>query len=214
MKPRLHGENLLLKISVAGLLCCAVLGYGYWKRTGTTVPRACKVCDAESDHKTLSIFGRLVRTWDTEPEKSDLTRNYFDRYLAYPHEHEWVPYFDFSAHVAPPSPTRPVGLPPRPTGSSGNYPTSRRDLTEKGFQLVAASAIPEPEGRRRYFESIIGPIDRKHCLRVMATWEMIEEQFPHGPPRKPGAARIWSPDMKGITVPAEVKAGELLPDAP
>lgn len=203
MKPNNHSGRRLLKVALSILLVCIVAAFGYWSRTGTTKGRNCRVCAAFYDHKTVFVYGIPVWSSDTETLPSAETKNYFDRYLAYPHEHEWTGggYSRYGRGF--------VGC---GKCNFGPYPQHQLELTRMGFQLVAASGIDDPEMRRRYFQSIIQPSDGEHYWRVIKTCDVISDQIPKEPWVKWAPYQVWGPDMKDIKIPDYVRAGELAPD--
>lgn len=187
---------------LAFLLAVGVVAVGYRTRTRTEKGRNCRICAATYDHWNVFAFGIPIWAWDTKPEPTADTKNYFDRYLAYLHEHEWTGggYARYGFNF--------VGC-----GKSnfGPYPQHQLDLTRMGFQLVAASGIKNPGERRRYFESMMLPADYTHFWRVRKTYETIYDQIPKEPWEKWATYQVWGPDMEGIKVPDYVRAGELYP---
>jgi hypothetical protein len=203
MKLKSNSVRRTLKVALSILLFFAFAAFGYWNRTGTTKGRNCRVCAATFDHKTMFIYGIPVRSWDTEIKASAETRNYFDRYLGYPHEHEWTGggYSRYGRRF--------VGC---GSCSFGPYPQHQMVSTRIGLQLVAASGISDPQLRRRYFESIYQPSDVEHNRRIMETHRVIADQIPTEPWVKWYPYRVWGPDMNGIKIPDYVRAGGLAPD--
>lgn len=192
-----------LKIASATLMTCAIVAYGLWSRTGTTMGRNCRVCAASYDHKTVFVYGIPVSSWDTEIEDTADTNNYFDPYLGYAHDHEWTGggYSRYGRNF--------IGC---GKSSFGSYPQHQLQLTRMGFQLVAASGITDAGMRRKYFESIIKPPEIDHYSRVIMTYQAINDQIPKEPWAKWFPYKIWSPAMEGIKVPEYIQAGELSPD--
>jgi len=203
MKPSNSTGRRILKAALWILLFCVVASFGYWNRTGTTKGRNCRVCASSFDHKTVIIYGIPVWSWDRKIEASAETKNYYDRYLGYPHEHEWTGggYSRYGRGF--------VGC---GKCNFGPYPQHQFELTRMGFQLVAASGIGDLEMRRRYFESIIQPTDVEHYWRVIKTCDAIYDQIPKEHWVKWAPYRVWGPDMKDIKIPDYVRAGELAPD--
>lgn len=198
-----HFKKLLRKAGLGLLLVSAIVGFGYWNRTWTSKGRVCRICGAGFTHKTVLFYGMPVWAWDTEIEGTSDTRNYFDRYLGYPHEHEWTG-GGYSRHGR--------GFVGCGRSVFGPYPQYQMELTQMGFKLVAASGMEDPKLRRRYFESIIQPSDVEHYWRVTKTHDAIDDQIPKEPWMKREPYRVWGPDMKDIQIPDYVRAGELTPD--
>ena len=203
MKSNKSCGRRLRRVLSTILIICIVSAYGYWNRTGTTKARNCRVCAASFDHRTVFVYGIPVWSWDTETLPRAETKNYFDRYLAYRHEHEWTGggYSRYGRGF--------VGC---GSSSFGPYPQHQLELTRMGLQLVAASGIDDPEVRRRYFQSIIHPAGGEHYWRVIKTCDMIYDQIPKEPWEKWASYRIWGPDMKDIKIPQYVRAGMLAAD--
>lgn len=203
MSPYKISRKRLLKVALAILLICIVSAFGYRSRTGTTKGRNCRVCASSFDQKTVFVYGIPVWSWNTETSPSAETKNYFDRYLAFPHEHEWTGggYSRYGRGF--------VGC---GMCSFGPYPQYQLELTRMGFQLVAASGIDNPEMRRLYFLSIIQPLDGQHYWRVIKTYKVIYHQIPKEAWEEWAPYQVWSPDMKDIIIPEYVRAGELAPD--
>jgi hypothetical protein len=148
MEPDITKTRKLSKVTLSILLFCVAAAFGYWSRTGTTEGRNCRVCAASFDHKTVFVYGVPVWSWDTETVASAETKNYFDRYLGYRHEHEWTG-GGYSRYG--------LGFVGCGRCNFGSYPEYQMALTQMGFQLVAASGISDPGMRRSYFRSIIQP---------------------------------------------------------
>lgn len=203
MNPKPGSKMRMFKIVLASLLVLGVITFGYWTRTRTQKGRNCRICAVSYDHWNVFAFGIPVGAWDTKPEPTADTRNYFDQYLAYPHEHEWTGggYSRYGLNF--------VGC-----GKShfGPYPQHQLGLTQMGFQLVAASGIKNSDERRRYFESIVHPSDGEHLFRVRKTHEAIHDQIPKEPWVKWAPYQVWGPDMEGIKIPDYVRAGKLSPE--
>jgi len=149
----------------------------------------------------LKVYGIPIWSWDTEPSPTEDTKNYFDKYLEYTHDHEWTgggyATYSLAVHGDGRSPF-------------GPYPQHQRDLTRMGFRLVAASGIQDAQERRDYFEKIILPEDVDHYMRVRKTYELIDQQIPKKPWVKWYPYRIWSADMEEIEIPNLVQAGKIL----
>ncbi len=192
-----------LKIVSAALIACAIVAYGYESWTTTSKGRNCRVCAASYAHKQVFVYGLPVWSWDTEIKDSADTKNYFDPYLGYSHDHEWTGggYSRSSRNL--------IGC---GKSSFGPYPQHQMHLTRMGFQLVAASGMTDAETRRRYFESIMQPSDVEHYVRVTMTHRAINDQIPKEPWVKWFPYKIWSPTMDGITIPDYIRAGKLATD--
>jgi len=203
MKTNPGKTKRALKVALAVLISLAIVAFGYWSRTGTTKGRNCRVCAASYDTKTVFAYGIPVWSWDTQIVDTAETKNYFDPYLGYSHDHEWTGggYSRYGRNY--------IGC---GKSSFGSYPQHQLQLTRMGFQLVAASGIKDVGMRRRYFESIIQPPEIEHYARVIMTHNEINDQIPKEPWVKWFPYKIWSPEMKDIEVPAYIKAGELSPD--
>ena len=148
------------------------------------------------------MYGIPIWSWDTEPVSTEDTKNYFDKYLYYSHDHEWTGggYATYSLAVHGDG-----------RSSFGPYPQHQRDLTRMGFRLVAASGISDAGDRRTYFESIIQPEDIDHYMRVRSTFALVDDQIPKKPWVKWYPYKIWSPSMEGIAIPTVVQTGQLVP---
>jgi hypothetical protein len=177
---------------------------GYHTHERSERGRNCRICAATYDYWKLKAYGTQIWSWDTDPIPTEDTKNYFDKYLAYSHEHEWMGggYARYS-----------IGMVGCGHSTFGSYPQYQRELTAMGFRLVAASGILDAGDRRTYFESIIQPEDVDHYMRVRSTFALVDEQIPKEPWVKWYPYKVWSPSMEGINIPALVQAGQLLPKA-
>lgn len=196
---RIHNGR---RVAFWALVSIAIAVTGYITRTRTEKGRNCRICAATYDHWNVFAFGIPIWAWDTKPKPTADTRDYFDRYLGYTHEHEWT-----GGGYAR------YGLGGVGCGgcSFGPYPDYQRRLTGMGFRLVAASGIQIPQQRRDFFESIIIPSDGDHFARVWTTFNLISEQIPTEPWVKWYPYRVWSANMEGIDIPPFVQKGALAP---
>lgn len=191
-----------MRIGLWLVLALMLAAGGFLSHERSESGRNCRICAATYNHCTLRVYGIPIWSKDTQPKPTADTRNYFDRYLAYPHDHEWTG-GGFAVYG-----TWGVGC---GRCSFGPYPQHQRELTRMGFRLVAASGMEDPLARRRYFESILQPPGDDHFVRVWETFMAIDDQIPDEPWGRGLPYRVWNPVMEGIAIPPEVRAGQLVP---
>lgn len=155
------------RIAFWALVFMAVVVTGYITRARTEKGRYCRICAATNDHWNVFALGMPIWAWETKLKPTADTRNYFDQYLAYPHDHEWTG-GDYAKCW-----TEGVAC---GRSSFGPYPNYQRRLTTMGFRLVAASGIQDPKQRRDFFENIIKSRGTD-AARVFTTFNVISEQI-------------------------------------
>lgn len=204
MDEPLHSPKRAVRIGLWIIILLLVGAGGFLTHERSERGRNCRICAAAYDHWKLETYGVPIWSWDTDPIPTEDTKNYFVKYLAYSHEHEWTGggyarYGNWGVGCG--------------HSSFGPYPQYQRDLTRMGFRLVAASGISDANDRQRYFESIIQPRDADHYMRVRSTFALVDDQIPKEPWVKWYPYKIWSSSMEGIEIPQIVQSGQLVPKA-